>query len=368
MDTKNRIGVRRSYPAQALSGMGVERAPAETPPVSALYPTRPLSGVRNYSTQPTLYALGALVSDMDTNNVRLAGRYLAPGGASILPPVSIISASNPPVTPVAVSAPAPSTQPTTQPTPWSQQNGGGPSSWQQNRASGGWGTSAVPGSTPQSGSGTPWYQQQQQEQEPGAPSYASPPAAGTTAQAGTPVPFNWPITQPYTDTNGNIWTYQNGQWAITSAVPSTAYQYGATPSTYPTYAGYPSGVALQTNGPAGQTAQAGTPVPVGWPTSESYTDSNGNIWTYTTTAGWQVTGTSASASESALLAEESAAAAATGTSTTSGGTTVTVTGDTTWSTITSWLQSSTIISGVPNFFLAAGAGVVGLLIFTRGKH
>ena len=332
-----------SYPARALSGLGVERAPAETPPVSAYYPTHPLSGVRDHNTQGTLHALGAV-----TNNVRLASnldRYINP---SILPAPVIVSTNPPAVTPVAVSAPSPSTQPTTQPTPWTQPNGGGPGSWQRNRASGGWGTSAVPATQPAA---------------------ASPPDAGTAAQAGTPVPFNWPVGSPYTDTNGNIWTYQNGTWAITSSVPSTAQQGTATPTTWQVRS-YPTGVALQPNGPAAATAQAGSPVPVGWPTSQAYTDSNGNIWTYTATAGWQVTGTSAS--QSALLAAEEsslAAAAPTGTSAASGGTTVTLsTGSDTWDTITTWLQESTVIPNVPNFFLVAGAGVVGLLIYSRGGH
>lgn len=344
MDTKNRIGVRKSYPARALSGLGVERAPAETPPVSGYFTTRPLAGARDYNTQSSMrHSLGVVAA----NNARQwADRGL------LLPPTTPIAIAAPvSTTPVAVSAPVPSTQPTTQPTPWTQPSGS-PSAWQRNRSSGGWGTSAVPASTPtQTGA-------------------ASPPDAGTSAQAGTPIPFNWPIDSPYTDASGNIWTYQNGQWAITSAVPSVSSQGTATPTTWRTQRN-PSGVALQTNGPAAQTAQSGTPVPVGWPTSSSYTDSNGNIWTYTTTSGWQVTGTSAS--QSALLAEEEAAAtaaAATGTTTTAAGTTVSVssTAADSWATLTSWLQGSTIITGVPNFFLVAGVGVVGLLIFTRGKR
>ena len=192
---------------------------------------------------------------------------------------------------------------------------------------------------------------------------ASPPDAGTAAQSGTPIPFNWPIDSPYTDANGNIWTYQNGQWAITSSVP--AQPSTATPTMY-RRGGYPAGVALVPNGPAAATAQASTPVPVGWPTSESYTDSNGNIWTYTASAGWQVTGTTAS--QASLFAQQSAAAAAaaaapTGTSSTAPGTNVTVTGPDPWATLTNWLQESTIFSGIPNFFLVAGVGVGGLVLY-----
>src|SRR5271169_1971963 len=59
IDTRNRIGVRRSY--SRSSGLGVHRAPAETPPVSAYYPTRPLNGVRDYNTQSAAHSLRGVV-------------------------------------------------------------------------------------------------------------------------------------------------------------------------------------------------------------------------------------------------------------------------------------------------------------------
>ena len=342
-DTRNRIGVRKAYSQRALSGLGVHRAPAETPPVSGYFTTAPLPG-DGYNTQASTHALG-IVPNNDVSLWNRRGLILPTPVAIAAPAIS---------TPVAVAAPAPSTQPTTQPTPWTQPNGGAPSDWRKNRSGSGWSASAVPATQPtQTGA-------------------ASPPDAGTAAQAGTPIPFNWPINSPYTDANGNVWTYQNGQWAITSSVPAS--QPGTpTPTAYTGYSyggAYPSGVALQANGPAAQTAQSGTPVPVGWPTSESYTDSNGNIWTYTTTAGWQVTGTTAS--QASLLAQETAAAAAAGTTSTAAGTTVTVAADTTWDTITTWLQSQTIWSGVPNFWLVAGAGAAGLVLYSmtvgRGRR
>lgn len=358
IDTRNRIGVRQAYSSRAR-GMGVHRAPAETPPISSLFSTRPLSGVKDFNTTSAAHALLGLgmPTPMITNNVRMArigpiveGPISASGPQPGYAPYPVAVAPEPVTTPIAVAAPVSSTQPTTQPNPWQQRGGGGgPSSWQRNQAYGGWSTSAVPSSPG------------------GAPSYASPPAEGTVAQAGTPVPFNWPIAQPYTDTNGNVWTYNAASgWSITSAVPTTAQQRTVTPSTYPIGYG-PYGVALSPGGPSAVTGQAGTPVPVGYPTNEPYTDSNGNTWTYSTTAGWQITSTSSS--QAALLAEEqsAAAAAATGTTTAAGTTSVSVSSGTSWSDLTTWLQESTIISGLPNFFLVAGVGVVGLLIFTRGK-
>ena len=135
----------------------------------------------------------------------------------------------------------------------------------------------------------------------------------------------------------------------------TGYSYGGA---------YPSGVALQPNGPAAQTAQSGTPVPVGWPTSESYTDSNGNIWTYTASAGWQVTGTTAS--QASLFAQQSAAAAAAAAAPTAPRRQRRAPMSQ-WQPRSmghdhDWLQS-TILSGVPNFFLVAGVGVAGLVLY-----
>lgn len=36
--------------------------------------------------------------------------------------------------------------------------------------------------------------------------------------------------------------------------------------------------------------------------------------------------------------------------------------------ITTWLQSNTIIPSIPNFFLVAGVGVVGLMLWPRGRR
>jgi hypothetical protein len=84
-------------------------------------------------------------------------------------------------------------------------------------------------------------------------------------------------------------------------------------------------------------AQVGTPVPLGWPTRESYTDSSGNGWAWTATGGWQITGNAASGDASNWA-----------------------------SSITSWLQESKIVTGIPNFWLVGGVDVLALLFSDLG--
>lgn len=139
--------------------------------------------------------------------------------------------------------------------------------------------------------------------------------------------------------------------------PSSASQTGVTPTT--TATSQPAtGVAL-TSG-AATTAQAGTPVPVGWSTSQSYTDSTGYIWTYSSADGWQATGVEPGSTAAANYNSS----ASTGTA----GTTVSVNSGLDLSTITTWLDGQTIVSGIPNFFFVAGAGVVALLLMKSGKR
>jgi hypothetical protein len=111
---------------------------------------------------------------------------------------------------------------------------------------------------------------------------------------------------------------------------------------------------------AATTAQAGTPVPVNWPTTQTYTDSSGNIWGYEN-GSWQIisyVAGSAAATQAATLA------AATGTTT--GGVSVSTTTSDWMASLTSFLQGSTIINGVQNFWLVGGAGVVALLLMRSG--
>lgn len=140
--------------------------------------------------------------------------------------------------------------------------------------------------------------------------------------------------------------FMNSEATSTQTTPTPNTVSPAQPSTPPALT---SGAAT--------TAQAGTPVPVGYPTSQAYVDSGGNIWTFTPAAGWQLTGnvgtTTAAAAEAAAQAPS-----------------VTVTDTTSdWAgEITAWLQSSSIWASVPNFWLVAGVGVVGLILYPRGKR
>lgn len=135
------------------------------------------------------------------------------------------------------------------------------------------------------------------------------------------------------------------------AQPSSSTQTTPTPQTPATSTTPATGVAL-TSG-AAATAQAGTPVPVGYPTNQAFVDSSGNIWTYTATGGWQLT-TPATASVGAASSTPSVSVSST-------------TAD--WvASLTTWLQGQTIISGVSNFWIVAGVGIGGLLLWPSGRR
>lgn len=144
-----------------------------------------------------------------------------------------------------------------------------------------------------------------------------------------------------------------------AATPTVSSQTSVTPTTTALPTATPTGVAL-TSG-AASTAQAGTPVPVNWPTNQSYTDSTGYIWTYTVSTGWQVTGIESGSP--AATAPASAVPTAT-----AAGTTVSVDSGFDISTLTTWLQEDTIVSSIPNFFFVAGAGVLALVMMKSGKR
>lgn len=128
------------------------------------------------------------------------------------------------------------------------------------------------------------------------------PANQTAAVATTsPVPAGYNINATYTDGAGNIWAYN----------PNT-------------------GAWQAISGPG---ASLVSPVPAGYPTTSTYTDSSGNVWAYNNSVGsWQI----AQAATTSRVAN-----------------------------FTSWLESSSIISAVPNWALLAGAGL-GMYMLTRG--
>jgi len=179
--TRNNIGVRQDYSRRALFGLGVHRAPAETPPVSAYHPTHPLSGARDYNTQSATHALGA-APPVATNYVLapMPWRY-----GSIPVPSHIVRLSAP------GQIAAPSTPPAAAPPPSSQ-------------------TTPTPTTTPT----TP---------APTGVAISSGGPAASTAQAGTPVPVGTPTDQSYTDQSGNIWTFTpSAGWQVTSSAADQA--------------------------------------------------------------------------------------------------------------------------------------------------
>jgi hypothetical protein len=125
---------------------------------------------------------------------------------------------------------------------------------------------------------------------------------------------NWPTNQTYTDSQGNIWGYENSSWQVVGYVTgSSAY------------------TAAQTAATAASTAAT---APAGAPASpasgQQYTDASGNLWTYSG-GQWVLTESASSASN--------------------------------WmASLSSFLQESTIISGVQNFWLVAGVGAAALLL------
>lgn len=116
------------------------------------------------------------------------------------------------------------------------------------------------------------------------------------------------LGETYQDQAGNIYTYGSAGWQLTSAassgtVPSTAAQSAAaTPS------GFPSNPTI----------------------NQTYTDTSGNVWTYTS-SGWVETTPEASASSAA-----------------------------------SWLTESSI-AGIPNYWLVAGGGLL-LILMMKGRR
>jgi hypothetical protein len=164
-------------------------------------------------------------------------------------------------------------------------------------------------------SGTGWWGRPQGPQPP------SPYATGPGQYyPGTPVPVGTPTTSPYVDASGNLWTYSanGGGWINSNAAP-----------------GYYSGSS----------------VPLSTPTNTTYTDPNGNVWAMiggqwvnTTAAGAAIPANAAPTSISVSTAPATSSA----------------------TDILTWLQGSTLISGVPNWVIAAGAGLLALKL-SKGR-
>jgi hypothetical protein len=296
--TANRIGVRRQY--KPVTAMGRYAGPAETPARQGDFRTHPLPGL----------------------------------GAAVIPNQS--TPSNPAIS---------------RRTSILLQSGANPGT-QMNPSPGMFDVGPIYHTTPisfQNAAG-------QATSSPGAPTTSTPVAANPSAPAPTPAP------QSYTDSYGNVWENSASGWVMVQPGPSTqqttSTQISATPTSTPT-----TQPALVSG--AASTAQAGTPVPVGWPITTPYTDSQGYIWTYAAGYGWSVTGTEAGSAAATYAGGTATPTATAGAS--PAGTTVSLVSGFDISDLTTWLQEATIISPVPNFFVVAGAGLAALLLLRSGK-
>jgi hypothetical protein len=126
-------------------------------------------------------------------------------------------------------------------------------------------------------------------------------AAATSSGSGTLASPT--IGQTWTDSMGNVYTYGSAGWQLTSAASSGTVPAAAASSTV-----------------------AATGFPANPVVGQTWTDSSGNVWTYSST-GWAITTPAGSSG-------------------------------------TSWFTESTIISGLPNYVIAAG-GVLALILVMK---
>ena len=140
-----------------------------------------------------------------------------------------------------------------------------------------------------------------------------------TFYPGTPVPVSTPTSSPFVDANGNLWIYNGnaGGW-INSTLGGNYY--------------------------------AGTPVPVNTPTNSTYTDSNGNVWVYSN-GNWINTNAPGAALPANAIPQPVA---------------VNVASSSGYQSVLDWLSQQTLITGVPNWVIAAGGGLLALKL-SRGR-
>jgi hypothetical protein len=334
IDTTNRNGQRPGSSYKASNIVAVFRAPAETPPMPALYPTRRLSKAASPAgTQSQIAAEPTHVHHTTprTMTKRAARRAAAALGAiNPLMPASNLRTVNwvseePSFASVAAASPTPSTSvnatPTTSApvTPANNFRYGSPIFRQAPPVS------MQTSPTPTTQSITP---------SPSTVSLQTNGPSAQTAQVGTPVPVGWPTNQSYIDSSGNVWTYTStAGWQNTGTVSSLQATVAAGSTTAGTTIASTTTTAV---------AQTGTPVPAGYPTDEAYVDASGNTWTWTSASGWTITAAASIVGSASDWFGE----------------------------LTTWLQSSTIFSGVQNFWTVAGVGAAGIVLwgtFTGGK-
>lgn len=125
---------------------------------------------------------------------------------------------------------------------------------------------------------------------PAAPAVPTPTAGGSTAQqvAGTPVPVGYNTNSVFIASNGSQWEYSTTQGAWINV--GTPYNLNAPSAPTPVSS---ASTAAQV---------AGSPVPVGYPTTAAYADAYGNTWTYNAQYGVWTETTPASSVANALTA------------------------------------------------------------------
>ncbi|HVC00270.1 MAG TPA: hypothetical protein VNJ12_13200 [Candidatus Dormibacteraeota bacterium] len=143
--------------------------------------------------------------------------------------------------------------------------------------------------------------------------------AGTWLQAGTfypgtPVPTSTPTNQVYTAADGSQWVWNQS----TAAWINVSSETGAT--------------------------SGGTPVPANYPKTQIYTDSSGNEWIYSTSMNNWVTVGAAGAGSTAAAPATTASQ--------------NITDWSGYQSVLNWLTETNLVSPVPNWIVALGAGVI----------
>jgi hypothetical protein len=140
-------------------------------------------------------------------------------------------------------------------------------------------------------------------------SAASPPPSASTSTPPAPA-----VGATYTDSNGNVWTFNGTQWSMTGSTATTT-------------------AGVTTGFPANAVAGA------------TYTDSSGNLWTYNGTQ-WTLT-TPASSSAAAQAAAAAAAGAAP------------------YNSLINFITEDSLITGIPNWGVGVGLYLAYLLISSK---
>lgn len=164
----------------------------------------------------------------------------------------------------------------------------------------------------------------------------------TTQVSGTPVPPGYSVNSIFIASDGSQWEYSTGQgkWI------SVGTPYNLNPTAPPAPATPNASTAAQVYG---------TPVPVGYLTTQAYTDPYGNVWQFNPSYGvWTETQLATTGSTAPLTNGTVAPAAA-------------VTVDSTYSSILDWLTQQSLITGVPNWIIAAGLGFAALKVSQSGQ-